>query len=60
MLGYKKDNKDASKYAIRGETKTLTIDDYDKDKASSTSYVNWADTLTTAVKDQGYCGGCWA
>lgn len=60
LLGYKKDDKDAGKYAIRGELKTLTIDDYDNEKASSTSYVNWADTLTTAVKDQGYCGGCWA
>lgn len=60
LLGYKKDKKDQLKFSIRGELKTLTIVDYDVDSVQPASTVNWAGTLSTAVKDQGYCGGCWA
>jgi len=60
IRGAKKPSDDSetltSKLNKRGVAVPATIASY----SGTQTAVDWSDIYTTAVRDQGYCGGCWA
>ena len=57
LRGGKKPKSDSANYLnIRGLAKPADVASY----SGTATSVDWSDVYTTAVRDQGYCGGCWA